>query len=190
MAKTMREQIADYLQVHATMDPVFAEKMNNPRKNMDNLMRFIALQAYDYMRKHSEEFKMKNGFGGDIPDEIVFGFANHYYDEENLDIDRTEEERKAEREKADAERKAKAEQANKETATAKKPGGTGAKKNAKTKKAETPKPVKQKSASEILAKERAKAEKRAQSGKKEEKMKKSEMKKGNDCYDMFSEFFN
>lgn len=106
---TMTEQVQAYLDNHAKDDAVFAEKMRNPRKSIKNCIKYIAQKAQEYMEQNKDEYEMQGGYGGDIDDEICFGWANHYYDETDLEIDLTDEERKAKREKEAEERKAKAE---------------------------------------------------------------------------------
>lgn len=154
---TMTEQVQAYLDKHAAQDAVFAEKMRNPRKSIKNCIKYIAQRAQKYMEEHKADFEMEGGYGGDIDDEICYGWANHYYDETDLEIDMTEEERKAKREKEAEERKAKAEEAAK---AAKKCG----KKSASAQAPETPKSEPQKPA---------------------KKPTKAELRKGADCYSLF-----
>ena len=162
---TMTEQVQAYLDNHAKQDEVFAEKMRNPRKSIKNCIKYIAQRAQKYMEEqHKEDFDMGNGYGGDIDDEICYGWANHYYDEDGLEIDMTDEERKAKREQEAAERKAKAE---------------AAKEEAKQKAKEAKKAAKDE------AKAAAPAPKAEQKPKKEKKLTKSELRKGADCYSLF-----
>lgn len=165
---TMTEQVQAYLDKHAAEDAVFAEKMRNPRKSIKNCIAFIAQKAREYMQKHADQYKMDGGFGGDVDDEICFGWANHYYDETGLEVDMTEEERKAKREKEAAERKAKAD---------------AAKKAAKAKADEEKKP-----ASPAAPKPAAKPEpekKPEPKPEKEKKLTKTELRRGADCYSLF-----
>lgn len=159
----MTEQVQAYLDKHASEDAVFAEKMRNPRKNIKNCIMYIAQRARKYMEEHSDEYKMSNGYGGDIDDDICFGWANHYYDETDLEIDMTEEERKAKRAKEIEEMKAKAEAKKKEEAAAKRKATAEAKKAEKAK-AEAEKP---------------------KADPKPKKLSKSELRKGADCYSLF-----
>lgn len=164
----MTEQVQAYLDNHAKQDAVFAEKMRNPRKTIKNCMAYIAQKAREYMEKHKDEFNKcdaSNGYTmcGDIDDNICYGWANHYYDEDGLEIDMTDEERKAKREQEAAERKAKAE---------------AAKEEAKQKAKEA------KKAAKAEAKAAAPAPK-AEQKPKEKKLTKSELRKGADCYSLF-----
>lgn len=176
---TMTEQVQAYLNEHAKNDEVFAEKMKNPRKSIGNCIKFIAHKAMEYMQSHKDDFKMENGYCGDIDDEICYGWANHYYDEENLDIDKTDEERKAEREEQARVAKENAEKA-KEQAKAEKKAKAKAERKAKN---VHPK-VEQKSATDILTG----AQKKTEDNGKEYTRK--ELKSGADCLDLFAEFFS
>lgn len=167
----MTEQVQAYLDKHAKQDAVFAEKMRNPRKTIKNCIKYIAQRARKYMEEHKEDFSMDGGYGGDIDDEICYGWANHYYDESGLEIDMTDEERKAKKEKEDAERKAKWEKEKAERQEKAKE----AKKAAKKATADKPK----KEAAPVPA---PKAE---QKPKQEKKLTKSELRKGADCYSLF-----
>lgn len=159
----MTEQVQAYLDRHAAEDEVFAEKMRNPRKNIKNCIKFIAQMAQKYMEEHKEDFDMGNGYGGDIDDEICYGWANHYYDETGLEIDMTDEERKAKKEKEDAERKAKWEKEKAERQAKAKADKKAAKAAAPSKPA-TPAPT---------------------PAPKPKKLTKSELRKGADCYSLF-----
>lgn len=155
----MTEQVQAYLDKHAAQDAVFAEKMRNPRKSIKNCIKYIAQKAREYMEQHKADFEMEGGYGGDIDDEICYGWANHYYDETDLEIDMTEEERKAKREKEAAERKAKMDAIHAAANTKK-----GGKKSASAQAPETPKSEPQKPA---------------------KKPTKAELRKGADCYSLF-----
>ena len=164
---TMTEQVQAYLDKHAQEDEVFAEKMRNPRKNIKNCIKYIAQMAQKHMEEHKEEFEMDGGYGGDIDDEICYGWANHYYDEDGLEIDMTEEERKAKREKEAAERKAKWEKEQAERKAKAKEDKKAAKAEEKAaKKAETPTTP-------------------APAPKPAKKLTKAEIRKGADCYSLF-----
>lgn len=179
---TMKEMIKAHIDLMCLSDAEFAKKVANPRKTFDNCIVFVTQQAQKYMQEHMDEFKAQGGYGGNVDNEVCYGWALHYYDETDLDIDMTADERRAKKEKEDAERKAKAQT---ETKSAPKKGSakTATKKETKS----APKPIKTKSATELLKKAQAKAEK---NNGKETKLSKSDYKSGNDCYDMFSEFFS
>lgn len=169
----MTEQVQAYLEQHASEDEVFAYKMRNPKKSIKNCIKFIAQKAMAYMEKHKEEYEMENGYGGDVPDEICYGWANHYYDENDLEVDMTEEELKAKREKERKEReekwaKEKAERDAKAKTEKKEKAAAARKAKAEEKKAEKAK----------VQAEKAKTEK-------PKNLTKAQMRKGEDCYSLF-----
>lgn len=170
----MKAQVKAYLDTHAKNDAVFAQKMANPRKSIEKCIIFIAMQAKTYMQEHKDDFSIDEGLCGDIDDEICYGWANHYYDEDNLEIDMTEEEKKAKRE---AEAKKRAEQAKQAKAqvSSKKTKTSAPAKTSTPTKASAPKPATPKADTEKTEKT---------------KLTRSDLKKGNDCFDLFSDFFS
>jgi hypothetical protein len=71
------EQFKDIISKHlegvAAKDAVFAEKMSNPKKNIDDCIKYILNTV------------QKSGSNGFADDEI-FGMAIHYYDEEDVRV--------------------------------------------------------------------------------------------------------
>lgn len=72
--KEFKDTIQKYLQHRATEDPLFAPKLANPQKNMDECCRYILNEA------------RKRGTSVVMSDAEVFGLAVHYYDEENISV--------------------------------------------------------------------------------------------------------
>jgi len=68
-----KQVIFEKLQQMAEEDPVFAEKMANPNKNIDDCITYILNTV------------KKSECAGFTDDEI-FGMAAHYYDEENVEV--------------------------------------------------------------------------------------------------------
>lgn len=109
MAKndSFNRAIKAYLDKRAEQDPLFAPKYANPKKSIDECCSYILGEA------------RKRGNAVAISDEEVFGMAVHYYDEEDIKVNKlpagqktsvsspvpkpvelTEEEKKAAREAA------------------------------------------------------------------------------------------
>lgn len=102
--KSFNNIIADYLNQRATEDPLFAPKFANPKKSVDECCRYILGEA------------RKRGTTVAMSDAEVFGMAVHYYDEEDIKVEKessgcsvssssykvelTEEEKKSAREAA------------------------------------------------------------------------------------------
>ncbi len=70
---TFKTTISNHLQGVAEKDPLFAETLKKPEKNINDCVTYILNQV-----KNSG----KNGFA----DEEIFGMAIHYYDEADIKI--------------------------------------------------------------------------------------------------------
>lgn len=68
---TFKNTINDHLQGLAIKDPLFAEALKKPNKNIDDCINYIFNAVQD---------SKCNGFA----DEEIFGMAIHYYDEDDL----------------------------------------------------------------------------------------------------------
>ena len=66
--------ISDYLIKFIDEEPIFAEKVLDEKKSMNQMMDYIL----------SEAKKEANGNAACIPDETVFGWAVHYFDEKEI----------------------------------------------------------------------------------------------------------
>ena len=74
--KGFNDIIADYLKQRAEEDTLFAPKFANPNKSIDECCRYILGEA------------RKRGTAVAMSDSEVFGMAVHYYDEENIKIEK------------------------------------------------------------------------------------------------------
>ena len=74
--KEFKDTIQKYLQERAVEDPLFAPKFTNPNKSIDECCRYILGEA------------RKRGTAVAMSDAEVFGMAVHYYDEENIKIEK------------------------------------------------------------------------------------------------------
>jgi hypothetical protein len=71
--------IADYLIEHCEKEAAFADKILNEKKNLNECMDYIM----------SEARKLAKNNRACVKREIVFGWAVHYFDEENLEWKKT-----------------------------------------------------------------------------------------------------
>jgi Txe/YoeB family toxin of Txe-Axe toxin-antitoxin module len=69
--ESFKKVISDHLAGVAAADPMFAEKMASPKKNIDDCITYILNQV------------KASGCSG-FADAEIFGMAMHYYDEENV----------------------------------------------------------------------------------------------------------
>lgn len=72
----MKTAIKNYLDNRAKSDELFAAKYANPKKSIDECCKYITCEAYA---------RAKNGCAV-ISDEEVYGWAVHYYDEDDITI--------------------------------------------------------------------------------------------------------
>mgnify|MGYP000138861284 CR=1 FL=1 len=102
--KEFKDTIQKYLEQRAEENSLFAPKLDNPKKNIDECCRYILGEA------------RKRGTSVVMSDAEVFGMAVHYYDEEDIKVEKessgcsvssssykvelTEEEKKSAREAA------------------------------------------------------------------------------------------
>lgn len=70
---TFKTIIKEHLDAKAGAEQLFAEKYNNPDKNIDDCITYIL---------NTVKNSGKQGFA----DEEVFGMAIHYYDEESIEV--------------------------------------------------------------------------------------------------------
>lgn len=74
--KEFRNVIKSYLDERAKTDELFTVKYANPKKNID--------ECFDYIIGEAK----KRGNAVCMTDDEVFGLAVHYYDEDNIKIDK------------------------------------------------------------------------------------------------------
>ncbi len=70
---TFKKVIKEHLEGVADTDPLFAEKLKNPKKNIDDCVTYILNQV---------KASGINGFA----DQEIFGMAMHYYDEDEIKV--------------------------------------------------------------------------------------------------------
>lgn len=70
----IKKIISDHLESVAANDPLFAETLKKPNKNISDCVTYIMNQA------------KKKGSAVMMADSEVFGMAIHYYDEDNLEV--------------------------------------------------------------------------------------------------------
>ena len=75
--KSAQERIKDYLDERARQDELFAKSYAKSNKNIDECYEYIVSEA----RK-----QCKDSDSICISDDVVFGWAVHYYDEDNIKV--------------------------------------------------------------------------------------------------------
>ena len=80
--KSAKERIKDYLDERASKDELFAKSYAKTKKNID--------ECYDYIVGEARK-QCKHSDSVCISDDVVFGWAVHYYDEDDIKVDRSTE---------------------------------------------------------------------------------------------------
>lgn len=75
------KEIGNYLVERAKIDPSVARNLEKENKSLKKCFQFIIDEAK----------KQKQGSCAMVKDDVVFGWAVHYYDEDNLSIDKKKE---------------------------------------------------------------------------------------------------
>ena len=80
--RNMKLCVNEYLQTVAMDDLKFARQILHPRKNMINCFHYINRKALEYLKKEmsdNDEQPNREGFGGDVPDELCYQWAVEYF---------------------------------------------------------------------------------------------------------------
>ena len=101
--KSAKERIKDYLDERASKDDLFAKSYAKTNKNID--------ECYDYIVGEARK-QCKNSDSICISDDVVFGWAVHYYDEDDIKVERSTESTDS-KEMSDADKKKVLEEARK-----------------------------------------------------------------------------
>lgn len=94
--RNMKECVADHIQELCREDTDFARLTMHPRKSLINCFKFINRQAKEFIRREmaDSDEKPENGiYGCDVPDGLVFDWAEDYYYDTDAPEDRKKEEK-------------------------------------------------------------------------------------------------
>ena len=80
--KSAKERIKDYLDERASKDELFAKSYAKTNKNID--------ECYDYIVEEARK-QCKDSDSICISDDVVYGWAVHYYDEDDIKVNRSTE---------------------------------------------------------------------------------------------------
>ena len=80
--KSAKERIKDYLDERASQDELFAKSYAKTNKNID--------ECYDYIVGEARK-QCKDSDSICISDDVVYGWAVHYYDEDDINVGRSTE---------------------------------------------------------------------------------------------------
>jgi hypothetical protein len=80
--RNMKMCVTEHIQTLCLDGPEFARLTMNPRKSMINCFKYINRRAQEYLEqdmKDNDEKPQGNGFGGDVPDDFCYKWAEDYY---------------------------------------------------------------------------------------------------------------
>ena len=92
--RNMKLCVTEYVQTLCYEDMAFAKLVMHPRKSMVNCFHYINRKAREYLEKEmkdNDEKPMAGGYGGDVPDELCYQWAEEYFRDLDVKEDKTEE---------------------------------------------------------------------------------------------------
>ena len=92
--RNMKLCVLEVIQTKCLEDPAFARLVLQPRKSMRNCFHHINRQARDYLRREMEDNDEKpvdGMYGGDVPDELCYQWAEAYFRDPDAEEDRPKE---------------------------------------------------------------------------------------------------
>ena len=93
--RNMKECVSEHLQNLCRKDPVFAQQILLPQKSMVHCFQYINRKAKDYIQQEMKDndIKPENGvYGGDVPDDLCYQWAEDYFNDPDAPEDKEKEE--------------------------------------------------------------------------------------------------
>ena len=94
--RNLKECVAEHIQELCRKDPAFARRTMHPKKSMINCFKYINRQAKEYVKQEMEDNGIKqenDGYGCDVPDGIVYQWAEEYFNDPDAKEDKEKEEK-------------------------------------------------------------------------------------------------
>ena len=97
--RNMKECVSEFVQTKCLEDPAFARMVMHPKKSMVHCLWYINRKAREYieqeMKDNGEEPRNAPGgiYGGDVPDELCYQWAEDYFKDENAEEDHKNDEK-------------------------------------------------------------------------------------------------
>lgn len=94
--RNMKEMVAEHIQAMCQRNPIFARRTMLPNKSMIHCYWYINRMAKEYI---GQEIKAENPnpasgmYGGDVPDDLVYQWAVDYFDADDVQEDKKDEEK-------------------------------------------------------------------------------------------------
>ena len=94
--RNLKECVSEYVQTLCLSDPAFARMVMHPRKSMAHCLQYINRKAREYLLAEMKDNGMEpqqNGiYGGDVPEDTCYDWAEEYYRDANAKEDEVMEE--------------------------------------------------------------------------------------------------
>lgn len=94
--RNLKECVSEYVQTLCLSDPAFAQMVMHPRKSMAHCLQFINRKAREYLLAEMKDNGMEpqpNGiYGGDVPEDTCYDWAEEYFRDANAEEDEIKEE--------------------------------------------------------------------------------------------------
>ena len=94
--RNMKECVSEHIQDLCRKDPAFARLTMHPRKSMINCFKYINRQAKEFVKQEMEDNGIKqdnDGYGCDVPDGIVYQWAESYFNDPYAKEDKEKDEK-------------------------------------------------------------------------------------------------
>ena len=89
--RNLKECVSEYVQTLCLSDPAFARMVMHPRKSMAHCLQYINRKAREYLLAEMKDNGMEpqqNGiYGGDVPEDTCYDWAEEYYRDVNAKED-------------------------------------------------------------------------------------------------------
>ena len=94
--RNLKECVSEYVQTLCLSDPAFARMVMHPRKSMAHCLQYINRKAREYllaeMKDNGMEQRPDGIYGGDVPEDTCYDWAEEYYRDANAKEDEVKEE--------------------------------------------------------------------------------------------------
>ena len=94
--RNMKLCVNEHIQTLCLDDAAFARKTMHPKKNMINCFKYINQKAQEYLKQEMEmngEKAIGSGYGGDVPDDFCYKWAEDYFNDPDAEVDKDKDEK-------------------------------------------------------------------------------------------------
>lgn len=94
--RNMKECVSEYVQTKCLEDPAFARLTMHPLKSMIHCFWYINRKAREYLEQEMKDNDVKPeqaGWGGDVPDELCYQWAEDYFCDPDAEEDHRDDEK-------------------------------------------------------------------------------------------------